>query len=282
MTSQSFCLRPIRNSDFAEAIALTETVDWGLCEEDFRLMSLLEPQGSFVAVSGGHVVGLITSVSYGHLGWIGNVIVEPSRRREGIGRALVEKALEHLERRHVTTVGLYAYHEVIGFYEQLGFVGDRDFVWLVCTEADWTGVPVEPFLPEGFDDLLRLDEDLFGASRRRLLKLLYEGSPSLCRGVFEGGRLVAYVMGSSGELVEVGPWAAVTGYEEEGLGLFRSLADEVRGREVLVGVPAWKRGVINFLTSIGFERRFAVTRMYRGPPVPEKDCVLGIESLERG
>ncbi|MEM3041901.1 MAG: GNAT family N-acetyltransferase, partial [Nitrososphaerota archaeon] len=213
---------------------------------------------------------------------IGNVIVKPNRRGEGIGKALVNKAIEHLEKKNVVTIGLYAYHDVIQFYEKFGFTRDREFVWLVCQKANWKGVPFTHVNAEKFERLLKLDERLFGASRRRLLKLLYNFSPSLCRVSFEGEELVAYLMGSEGDSIEIGPWAALPGYEKSGFDLFKSLADDVRGLKVVIGVPAWKREIVYFLVELGFERKFNIVRMYRGPPVPETECLFGIESLERG
>jgi len=282
MSTPIHTIRPLIDGDLAEAVALTDTMDWNLGEEDFRFMNIIEPGGCFVAISGGRVVGLITTASFGHVGWLGNVIVESTRRGKGLGKALVEKALSHLEKKGVTTTGLYAYQNVIHFYEQFGFVGDRDFLWLVCQEAAWKGTPCEPLPPERLKDLLRLDEDFFGASRRRLLSKVFKASPSLCRGIFRNGRLLTYVMGSKGESAEVGPWASLPGYDKESLALFRSLADVLNGLKVFIGVPAWRSEIINFLFEIGFKEDFRVARMYRGLPLPERQGILAIESLERG
>ena len=270
------------DGDFAEAVALTDTMDWGLSEDDFGFMNLMEPKGCFVAVSRGEVIGLITTISFGRVGWVGNVIVQSARRGEGMGKALVEKALDYLEKRGVTTTGLYAYQNVIHFYEQFGFIRDKDFVWLICPEATWKGTPHRPLPQSRFEDLLKLDEEFFGASRRRLLRPIFEASPRLCRGILMNGRLVAYVMGSRGASAEIGPWACLPGHEKESLALMQSLADEVKGLEVFVGAPAWKKEAVDFLLGIGFEKSFVVTRMYRGPPILEKGSVLAIESLERG
>jgi len=274
-------IRPLTEGDFAQAVALTDTMDWGLGEDDFSFMKLMEPEGCFVAVFGGKVVGLITSISFGSVGWVGNVIVQSAHRGEGIGRELVERALDYLEKKGVTTVGLYAYQNVVRFYEQFGFIKDRDFVWLVCPEAAWKGTPASSLSQSRLEDLLKLDEELFGAPRRRLLKPIFEGSHGLCRGIIQNGRLVAYVMGSKGKSAEIGPWACLRGYEQESLSLFQSLADEVKGLEVFVGVPAWRSEVVDFLLGIGFKKRFILPRMYRGPPLPDEG-VLAIESLERG
>ncbi len=281
MSAPGYVVRTLTDGDFTEAVALTDTMDWNLGEEDFRFMNIIEPGGCFVAISNGRIVGLVTTASFGHMGWLGNVIVESALRGKGIGRALVEKALSYLENRGVTTTGLYAYQNVILFYEQFGFVRDRDFLWLVCQKAAWRGTPCEPIPPERLEDLFRLDEELFGASRRRLLSELFRASPSLCRGIFQNGRLLAYIMGSRGESAEVGPWASLQGHEKKSLELLRSLSDELRGLRTYVGVPAWKLEIVDFLLEIGFKKDFQVTRMFKGQPIPDKG-VLAIESLERG
>jgi len=282
MSTPSVTIRPLIDDDLAEAVALTDTMDWDLTEEDLRFMNSMEPEGCFVAISSGRVAGLITSASFGNVGWLGNVIVESIRRGKGIGKALVEKALDHLQSRGVITTGLYAYQNVISFYEQFGFIRDRKFLWLVCQEAEWEGAPCKAIPPERLEELFVLDEDLFRARRRRLLSQIFQASPSLCKGTFHDDRLVSYVMGSKGESAEIGPWACLPGHEKEGFALFRSLAHELRDLKVFVGVPAWRAEVANFLFEIGFKEDFEVIRMYKGQPLLDKEGILAIESLERG
>lgn len=106
------------------------------------------PHG-FVWIESGRVVG---NVSLRRApGWggylVGNVAVHPERRGRGIGRGLVEKALERIAACGGRWVGLEVRtdNEVArGLYERLGFrdVG-RTLHMLRRADAPWTGEPPE-------------------------------------------------------------------------------------------------------------------------------------------
>nr|MBC8498141.1 GNAT family N-acetyltransferase [Candidatus Bathyarchaeota archaeon] len=70
---------------FLELIGLT---GWGNTVADFRRMLHYEPGGCFLASRDGVDVGMVNSTLYGSVGWIGNLVVHPGHRGEGIGAAL--------------------------------------------------------------------------------------------------------------------------------------------------------------------------------------------------
>jgi GNAT superfamily N-acetyltransferase len=51
------------------------------------------------------VIGTATCIGYGKVGWFGNLIVDASYRRHGLGKQLLQKALQVLQAKGVTTVG---------------------------------------------------------------------------------------------------------------------------------------------------------------------------------
>ena len=167
----AYSIRRMEKKDMAQSVALTDLMDWGLTEEDFAFNIGLEPGGCFVAVSEGErVVGVITSVAYGKVGWVGNVIVHPRRRDSGIGAALVSHALDHLTMRGVVTTGLYGYRNVVHFYERLGFRVSRPFSWMSCKTVSWMGEVAPSAEPTDIQAIVELDERCFGAPRQRLLR----------------------------------------------------------------------------------------------------------------
>jgi predicted N-acetyltransferase YhbS len=280
----AYSIRRMEKKDMAQSVALTDLMDWGLTEEDFAFNIGLEPGGCFVAVTEGErVVGIITSVAYGKVGWVGNVIVHPQRRDSGIGAALVKHSLNHLSTRGVVTTGLYGYRNVVHFYEKLGFMVSRSFSWMSCKTVSWMGEPAPSAEPRDMQAIVELDERCFGAPRQRLLRSLL-GSPFVVtRVALDQGKLVSFVSATKfEETVEIGPWASIEGGEQEGLQLFRSLGEELRGLEAHVGVPSDRPDLIGFLSDLGFAEEFPVTRMYHGKPLPDNRCSLAIESLERG
>lgn len=82
----------------------------------------VEPEGFFVAEADGKVVGYVIASS--HDGEIVSISVLPEFRRRGIGRRLMEEAMEYLEEKGVRRIELIVgvgNVEAIRFYEGLGF-----------------------------------------------------------------------------------------------------------------------------------------------------------------
>ncbi|NHJ46761.1 MAG: GNAT family N-acetyltransferase [Asgard group archaeon] len=85
----------------------------------------LEPNGCFVALEKNRVVGAIFTHVWGKLGWIGTFGIDPDFQAKGIGKKLMLKAIEYLDKeKSVTTLGLETMSGSsgnIGLYSKLGF-----------------------------------------------------------------------------------------------------------------------------------------------------------------
>jgi ribosomal-protein-alanine N-acetyltransferase len=83
-----------------------------------------EPEGFLVAEMRGRVVGYVMASSRNGEGEILSISVMPEFRRKGIGRRLMERAIEYLRGKGVDRIGLEVREgneEAIKFYEKLGF-----------------------------------------------------------------------------------------------------------------------------------------------------------------
>lgn len=280
----AYSIRCMENKDVPQSVALTDLMGWGLTEEDFAFNIGLEPGGCFVAVAEREqVVGVITSVAYGKVGWVGNVIVQPQKRHSGIGATLVNRALDHLTKKGVVTTGLYGYRNVVHFYEKLGFMVSRPFSWMSCKTVSWKGKAAPSGEPRDIQAIVELDKRCFGSPRQKLLRDLLTSPAAVTRVALDQGRLISFVTASKfDETVEIGPWASTQGREKEGLQLFRSLGEELSGLQAHVGVPSDRPDLIGFLSDLGFVEEFPVTRMYHGQPLSDMGCTMAMESLERG
>lgn len=72
----------------------------------------------------GDVIGTIMAGWDGHRGWLYSVAVTPAHRHEGVGTALVKRALDALQKRGCVKVNLQVRSSnkaVVQFYEKLGF-----------------------------------------------------------------------------------------------------------------------------------------------------------------
>jgi GNAT superfamily N-acetyltransferase len=125
-----FHVEKMKADDFSFAVQLANTMNWNMAVEDFEFMMKLEPQGCFVLFHGSERLGICTGVSFGRVGWFGNLVVKGDYRREGIGSLLVKHALDYLKNKGVETIGLYAYPHLVSFYKSFDFKPDIDFLVL--------------------------------------------------------------------------------------------------------------------------------------------------------
>ena len=94
-------------------------------EEDIRRKLAVQRELFFVAVDGGDVVGTALAGYDGHRGWVYYVAVKPSRRRRGIGAALMKRVEERLAAMGCPKLNLQVRapnRDAVLFYEKLGYV----------------------------------------------------------------------------------------------------------------------------------------------------------------
>ena len=124
MTSiRAFALR-----DTESVIALWQatglTRSWNNPHLDIQRKLSVQPELFLVAVDADELVGTVMAGYDGHRGWIYYLASDPSRRGEGIGRALVtaaEEALLELGCPKVQLMVRPGNSDVLGFYDSLGY-----------------------------------------------------------------------------------------------------------------------------------------------------------------
>jgi GNAT superfamily N-acetyltransferase len=176
-----FEVKLMHPKDFSFATELANTMNWNMAPEDFKFMSLLEPEGCFVLYDDLKQVGISTCSSFGKVGWFGNLIVKEENRKKGAGSLLVRHAIEYLHDKGVETVGLYAYPSLEKFYGNLGFLYDMDFSVMRTNKLG--EVSAEALLSVGTKNIQKIekfDRGCFGGDRRKLLEsiILQEGNLS--------------------------------------------------------------------------------------------------------
>lgn len=94
------------------------------------------PDTCFVAEERGEIVGAILTGHDGRRGYISHTAVSPAHQRQGIGRQLVEAALEALEQEGIHKVCLVAFadnEQGNAFWEKMGFTQRPDLIY--CNRA---------------------------------------------------------------------------------------------------------------------------------------------------
>jgi len=270
--------------DFEFAVRITDQMSWGLAKADFEFMIELEPEGCFVLLHDSERVGIATTVSFGRVGWFGNLIVSPEKQRKGGGSFLVRHALEYLADKNVRTVGLYAYTEKIPFYTALGFKYDSDFIALKGKGASSSShcVDVREATNKDINEIIDLDKACFGASRKKLLEPILRDTDNFCYVSTENGRLSGFTVAKVYQgMVELGPLVSTKELSDIAIGLLAAALSRSNDFEVTTCVPKSEASILNMLTRTGFTEKFRVARMFFGPSVTG-DCVYAAESLERG
>jgi GNAT superfamily N-acetyltransferase len=269
--------------DFEYAVELTDTKGWNLIEDDFRFMLNLEPEGCFVLLDDSEKIGIITSISLGKIGWFGNLIVEEKHQRKGAGSLLVKHVIDYLTSKNVEVVGIYSYVDAVPFYERLGFKYDSDFIVLEGkASASSVEANIRAVKAEDLQKIIEFDSSCLNASRRKLLKNIFQNTKNLCYLSIENGQVLGYIMAKVYEgMAEVGPLTCNPKRSDIAIDLVKTVLNRLEGFEVSFCVPKKESAIIDFLTKSGIRERFHVARMFF-KPISLKDCIYIAESLERG
>ena len=278
-----FHVEKMEVDDFAFAVQLANTMKWNMTREDFEFMVKLEPQGCFVLLHDQERLGIATSVSFGKVGWFGNLIVKEDVRGEGAGNLLVRHAIDYLKNKGVETIGLYAYPHLVKFYGSFGFERDIDFLVL---KGKATFLPTQEMLREAnrqdVPAIIDFDWQCFGANRKKLLELNLLNKNNLCYISTENSEITGYVATKVyDKTVEVGPLMCCADREEEAGLLLKTMLSRLNGLEVFMYIPKKENSLLNTLHKAGLTEDFRVVRMFLGPAVA-KNCIYIAESLERG
>jgi GNAT superfamily N-acetyltransferase len=280
-----FRVEKMRVDDFPFAVQLANTMDWDMVVEDFEFAVELEPEGCFMLLHGSERAGVTTCVSYGRVGWFGNLVVGEAFRRRGAGAFLVRHAITYLKGVGVETVGLYAYPHLIGFYGQFGFKADVDF--LVFQGKAVSAVAGETWQlrrakKQDIPALIDFDSGCFGACRRKLLEPMLRDEDNLCYMAVDEHGITGYCAATVyAKAAGIGPLMCRRNRGGAAVALLQAVLGSVGNREVFICVPAEEKNLLEMLSKAGLQEKFCVTRMFLGPAAA-KGCKYVAESLERG
>ena len=278
-----FQIIQMRSEDFLFATELANTMNWNMAPEDFQFMTQLEPEGCFTLSEGQKHVGIATCISYGKVGWFGNLIVKEEYRGKGAGSLLVKHAVDYLHGKGVQTIGLYAYPDLVKFYSNLGFRSDEEFSVLHVEDlAPLTGANLLSVGKHHIQIVEAFDRRCFGGDRKKLLEsiILEEGNLGYYKA--EGNEVGGYVAATVYETMAwIGPLICQEGNIDAAVTLLKAVLSKTTGKSVYLALPKKEIALIDMLSAVGFKEDFSVKRMFFGPKV-STNCIYLAESLERG
>ena len=259
-------VRAMRSSDLDYAVGCAAAEGWtSETRQEFEGLLAHDPGGCLVAENEGRQVGICTATHHGESGFIGELIVAPDMRGRGIGRQLLECAIEYLRGRGAQNILLDGDPPAVPLYERAGFR-------IVCRSARFAGVPqaashphVRSMRAQDMDAVAELDREAFGADRRLFLERSLALYPEFSKVVERRGEIAGFILGRRGNgLVSAGPWIVQPGLERPA-DLLDSLAAEANGIELRVGVLETNIEAVATCRRLGLaEQPGAPWRMVRG------------------
>lgn len=267
--------REMKENDINAGLALCRSAGWNQLENDWKIFLKLNPHGSRVAIDeNGKVVGTVTTIIYeDHFSWVGMVLVDPSRKRQGIGTHLLREALQFLTRQE--TIKLDATPAGREVYLKLGFRDEYTLCRMLATDfVKLSGTNATSTKQNDLPLIFQKDKEVFGASRFGLLQCLHEKFPG-----FSYSGSGTYSFGRNGyNYTQIGP--VIADSLVDAIEVTTAALKETDGPvvlDVLHGSPFY-----DWLISIGFTEQRKLIRMYRGvnayPGIPEKQfAILGPE-----
>ena len=258
-------IRPFTASDIEFALMQTAREGWGATRALFETCLAHDPEGCFIAEEDGGRVGMITTTRYAQTGWVGNLVVVPERRRQGLGRQLMSHVIARLTDRGVRAICLEADPMGIRLYRRLGFVDQFE-------SRRFRREPPHQAKPSSADRLgardlptiAGFDTAAFGDDRSRLLAVLF-GKAKAAYWIRDnpGPRGYAFVLPTASG-VSIGPWVAVDRQAADNL--LRRILAEFAHHPLVIGVPNINRAAAELFESQGFQQTAPSLRMFRGEP----------------
>ena len=254
--NSNVAFRKMRASDIEYAAACTALEGWASeTREVFEGFLAHDPAGCLIAEVDGARIGICVATPYGESGFVGELIVKQEMRGRGIGRQLLEHAIAYLRGQGALNVFLDGVGKAVPLYERVGFRK-------LCRSLRFTGkMPghshpqVRRMRPEDFQAVREIDREAFGADRGFFLQRRLASYPELCKVLDRDGEVAGFIMGRrAADLVCVGPWVVRRGVEQPQQ-LLESLAAEVEGRVLWVGVLEENVVAAALLRSFGLAER---------------------------
>lgn len=269
-------IRGMTAADIALGMRLKSAAGWNQLERDWQRAFALSPTGCFVAEHLGQGVGTVVTTSFGPVGWISMMLVDETLRGQGIGRALMNAAIEHLTGSGVRSIRLDATPLGRPLYEKLGFVFDFELARYsgrpVSPENDFHEPTVEPLTDRDLPEVAALDETSAVTDRRRLLELLWRDESKTGWCVRRDGRIAGFQMHRSGaNATQIGPCIA---RGDLGAELLNAALRRHHGQPVFVDIPLVNAAARNLVQHCGLTVQRPLYRMTRGHKIAEQPLMI--------
>ena len=261
-------------SDIRGALKLSKAEGWNQTENDWKFLVEDPLNVCLVAEIDKKIIGTTTAINYANdEAWIGMVLVDKEYRGKGVSKSLLSSILGKTA--SIKSIKLDATQAGQPVYQKFGFRDEYVIARMVNPSAmrlsklEYDFEP-EPIMPTNTDEIVAIDEDVFGVNRKQLIKFLLQRHPAKKWLLRRRGVIVGFVLEREGNKYHhIGPLAASSTSDAMML-ISKSIAD-LTDQPVVVDVLSDKEELIEWLNSIGFNRQRDFVRMYKNQnPFPGK------------
>jgi hypothetical protein len=120
----------------------------------------------------------------------------------------------------------------------------------------------EPFHEKDIQEIIALDEIIFGANRSQLIESLIKQYPNKAWALKQNNCTTGFALGRDGNKYNhVGP--VVASNITEAQILITNALNKLKNQAVVVDVPGNQEDLVNWLNSIGFTKQRHFVRMYK-------------------
>lgn len=198
--------------DLAFASSLTLAENWhSETLEEFEGFLSHAPAGCLIAERDGRPVAIGVATPYQDVGFLGQIVVAPEGRGQGVGGMIVDALLSCLQSLGVRSVYLDATEAGAPLYERHGFRKLQPSLRYSGTIRGASHAQVRSMRAEDLDQVSSLDRLWWGQDRGFFLNRRWNLYPDLCHVLVQDGAIAGYVMARRrGEKLWIGPWCAAT------------------------------------------------------------------------
>ena len=208
-------VRPMTMDDLAFASSLTLAETWhSETLEEFEGFFSHAPAGCLIAEQGNRRIGIGVATPYQEVGFLGQIVVAPASRGQGIGNLIVGALLSYLQSVGVRSVCLDATAAGAPLYERHGFRKVQPSLRYSGMVRGASHAHVRCMRAEDLDAVCSLDRTWWGADRAFFLERRWRLYGDLCHVMERGGVIEGYVLARRrGERLWIGPWCAAAHVE---------------------------------------------------------------------
>ena len=266
MRKTDFIVRSMQPGDIVYAMKLSNAEGWNQTENDWKLLIESPQNVCLVAEYNKKIIGTTTAMNYANqIAWIGMVLVAKESRGQGVSKLLLTNILKKLEsfesiKLDATPTGKQVYQKfdfkdeylitrvVTGSMPNLAFKDDTTIV-------ESTGL-------KDIEEIIALDEYVFGTNRAQLIESLIRQYPHKAWMLKRNNSIAGFALGRAGNKYhQVGPVFGSTINDVKML-IGKALKGLIN-QPVVIDVLSEKEDLISWLNSIGFTMQRHFIRMYK-------------------